>query len=157
MATPTYTSLATITLGSSAASVTFSNIPTTYRDLILITNSKVTDSEIEMNLIFNGSSTNLPWVRILGYSSGLTTSSASNPYPTTGITGDGVQILQIFDYSATNKHKPFLIRKSFGTISWSDTIAGRYPSTSAITSITLDPFSYNLASGFTASLYGVAG
>ena len=36
MPTPTYTPLATVTLGTSAASVTFSSIPATYRDLILI-------------------------------------------------------------------------------------------------------------------------
>jgi hypothetical protein len=36
MPTPTYTPLATVTLGTTAASVTFSSIPATYRDLIFV-------------------------------------------------------------------------------------------------------------------------
>jgi hypothetical protein len=38
MPTPTYIPLATVTLGSADSSVTFSSIPATYRDLILVLN-----------------------------------------------------------------------------------------------------------------------
>ena len=155
MPTPTYTPLANITLGTAAASVTFSSINQGYRDLILVTNTKVTVTDIEMNLIFNGASANLSTVRMLGYSSGATVSTFSNPYPLVGITGQGTTTVQIMDYSATDKHKAILIRYDFGTIGWTAALASRYANTSAITSISLSPFSNQLAVGFRADLYGI--
>ena len=38
----TYVALATTTLGATASSVTFSSIPATYRDLVLVTNAQTT-------------------------------------------------------------------------------------------------------------------
>lgn len=155
MPTPTYTPLANITLGANAASVTFSSINQGYRDLILVTNTKVTVTDIEMNLIFNGASANLSTVRMIGNSSGASSGTFSNPYPLVGITGQGTTTVQIMDYSATDKHKTMLIRYDFGTLGWTAALASRYANTSAITSISLSPFTNQLAAGFRADLYGI--
>jgi hypothetical protein len=55
MPTPTYTPLATVTLGSSASSVTFSSIPGTYRDLILIFDGTGSGTTGNLRMTFNGS------------------------------------------------------------------------------------------------------
>ena len=57
MPTPTYTPLATVTLGTAASSVTFSSIPATYRDLILVVNATTSADGIP-SLRFNGDSGN---------------------------------------------------------------------------------------------------
>lgn len=156
MPTPTYKPLANITLTGSAASVTFSSISQAYRDLILVTNLLNGSGQIETNLVFNGSSANLPWVRMIGYSGGALSSTGSTPYPLTGSNVSQNVILQIMDYSATDKHKTFLLRRDSATDSRTDAYAGRWESTSPVTSIQLSPFSGSFAAGFTAALYGVA-
>lgn len=156
MPTNTYTPLANITLSSSASSVTFSSIGQSWRDLILVTNLLNGTGQGEVNLIFNGASANLPWVRMIGYSGGALSSTGSNPYPLTGTNTSQNVILQVMDYSATDKHKTFLMRRDSASDSRTDAYAGRWESTSAVTSIQLSPFSGTFAAGFTAALYGVA-
>lgn len=156
MPTPTYTPLANITLTGTASSVTFSGISQGFRDLILVTNLLNDTGANECNIIFNGSSANLPWVRMIGYSSGTLSSSASNPYPLVATNTQQVIKVQIMDYSATDKHKTFLYRKDDVGNSRVDAYAGRWESTSAVTSIQVSPVSSSFVAGFTAALYGVA-
>jgi hypothetical protein len=159
MPTPTYTPLATVTLGASAASVTFSSIPATYRDLILvIIGNSSTLSAASVAARPNNDSVNASGVFMVG--TGSTTSSAtftsgifvaslapSNLSNSTGIT-------HIMDYSATDKHKTFLNRNSDAG-DFVGAQAERWASTSAITSLVLIPTSQSLGSGTTFSLYGV--
>ena len=53
----TYTPIASITLGAATSSVTFSSIPQTYTDLIVIFNGR-TDGDENTNLQFNSDTTN---------------------------------------------------------------------------------------------------
>jgi len=161
MPTPTYTALATITLGSSAATVTFSSIPGTYRDLVLVSNIKQnTTGARQCNLQPNGDTGNAFLVYMDGSGSAASsgTSSAlsmfymaSGPAANTNV----MSIAQILDYSATDKFKTILTRagSSFDPVS---AYAAQWTSTSAITSVTIFPNSGgNLSSGSSFDLYGI--
>ena len=157
MPTPTYTPLATVTLGTAAASVTFSNIPATYRDLILVINCQFsTSSSIRIRL--NGDTgANYSGVRAESTSvsdsfSGLT----FTPLQVSAYSGS-VQLpflLQFMDYSATDKHKTLLARPN-SVASGVGMEAHRWGSTSAVNSILCYLSAGNYNSGSTFSLYGV--
>jgi hypothetical protein len=154
MPQPTYTPLATVTLGSSASSVTFSSIPATYRDLVLTVSSPTANVLAR----FNGDST-AHYSRVTMSGNGSTATSASTTADTalflTAGSG-GFCVAQIMDYSVTNKHKTALRRRNDAT-SVLDASAIRWPNTSAITSLALAAASGDLASGSTFNLYGIAG
>jgi hypothetical protein len=59
MPTPTYKALATVTLGSSAATVTFGSIPAIYRDLVVVFNGGVVGtSNVNIFVAYNLDTTN---------------------------------------------------------------------------------------------------
>ena len=155
MPTPTYDLIASNVLSSSASSVTFSSIPATYRDLIVIAEEDSTNAAGTLELRFNGDTgANYPWVWMRG--SGTAASSTTGPGPFIGYTGynntSSFNIIHIMDYSATDKHKSYLLRQEiagFHTVA----LAGGWANTAAITSITLA--ATTLASGSTFYLYGI--
>jgi hypothetical protein len=63
-------------------------------------------------------------------------------------------VLQLMDYSVTDKHKVFLTRSGRAS-SGLDMIASRYASTASVDSITIIPSAGSLAAGTTLSLYGI--
>lgn len=150
--------LANLTLSSAQATVTFSSIPGTYRDLRLVINGQTTGALNNAQVQFNADGgSNYTAVRMLGDGS-----SASSSAPgaltfmqfgdigniDTVITGD------VMDYSATDKHKTALIRGSNagGVVS---AYAGRWANTAAITSLKVTGAN-TFASGTTFALYGIA-
>jgi hypothetical protein len=162
MPTPTYTALATVTLGSSASSVTFSSIPATYRDLVVVTN---VDGTLQSNywLRLNGD-TGSNYSYVFARGNGTTASSSSSAGQTSmRLNGDAdvmtdfshVAVLSIMDYSATDKHKTVLIRPNTASRA-ADMGAGRFASTSAITSVLLFLSTGNFDVGSTFNLYGIA-
>lgn len=162
MATPTYTALATTTLGSDSATVTFSSIPATYRDLVLVINGKTTrsgnsnDVRIQVNA---DTGNNYSYVQMFGDgSSALSYSGASQDhYPTTfaGTGATASALIHFIDYSATDKHKTFLSRGD--SAAWGlAALAGRWANTNAITSIKIySSVTGDMASGTTFALYGI--
>ena len=158
MPTPTYTPLATVTLGSSASSVTFSSIPATYRDLILVMNGSSGSGFGSVLMRFNSDSgSNYNHVLMYGYGSGSfgseqVSNQTSNQI---GVATDTIStfVVQILDSSATDKHKSWLAREGFDV---GNTIAtaGRWANTNAITSIQV--FNRTFAVGHTFSLYGIS-
>jgi len=154
MPTPTYTPLATVTLASSASSVTLSNIPASYRDLILIHNGALTNTD---NIVWraNGDTgSNYSIVQALATSGGASSNSSASR--TSGLAGSSytqqsANITQWLDYSATDKHKTSLGRANSPT-SEVGMSASRWANTAAINSLTLLGA---FASGNTFSLYGV--
>jgi hypothetical protein len=159
MATPTYTALATTTLSGGETTVTFGSIPSGYRDLVL--SYEAFGANIAPYLRFNNDSGNNYsglWMR--GYSSGtqsvqysgisywrIFTSVASATIPNHGV-------LQIMDYSATDKHKTGLLRQDIGA-DFTNAHAWRWASTSAVNEIDIILFADSFASGSTFSLYGI--
>jgi hypothetical protein len=163
MPTPTYTPLATVTLGSSASSVTFSSIPATYRDLIIVVNAQC-DGLGAANYRANGDSgSNYPYVTLRN--NGSTPSSGSGTF-TQFVAQDAsatsgtriMSVFQIMDYSATDKHKTGLARASYNQNSngadVTEANAVRWANTAAINSLQVlssNPF----VAGSTFNLYGV--
>jgi hypothetical protein len=161
MPTPTYTPLATVTLGTTASSVTFSSIPATYRDLVVVASGTLSTNNLDIILTINADTTagNYSRVAMSVTTSGTTASFTVEPRAITGWGywgNDQVanSILQLMDYSATDKHKTLLTRSNRQS-SGLDAIATRWANTSAITSVALSPTSSTFSSGCTFSLYGV--
>jgi hypothetical protein len=157
--TPTYTPLATVTLGSSASSVSFSSIPATYRDLVLVV-SGTTSTGAGAPTRFNGDSgSNYSQVFAAGDGSSPFSSSGSGTSLEIGFftANPAMSITQIMDYSATDKHKTVLVR--YGSPASSNVTAmraARWANTSAITSLAITLGSGSFLTGSTFNLYGIA-
>ena len=158
----TYEPIATQTLGSAAASVTFSSIPSTYTDLIIITQA-ISASADDVGIRFNsdsGSNYSQTWLSGNGSSafSGRYSSSTSiylDIYGSMGTTLYNNTIVQIMNYSNTTTNKTLLSRANRAG-SGVDAIVGLYRSTSAISTIVLAPTSgVNFSTGSTFTLYGI--
>ena len=159
MPTPTYIPLANITLGSSASSVTFSSIPGTYRDLVLVINGAISASAPARGaeLFFNADETSSNYSQVGAYSDGTAASytAANQGFAITNT--QSTVFIQIMDYSATDKHKTTLFRYGAGAAE-TGMVAGRWASTSAITSLSIKDASsgFTFNAGTTFSLYGIA-
>jgi hypothetical protein len=159
MPTPTYKALATVTLGSSASSVTFSSIPATYRDLVIVvagTNS--TSSGLYLRL--NGD-TGANYTAVYAYGTGSSVVSATN-IVINGLyvgnftnAGQSVSTNHLMDYSATDKHKTMLGRGSDPS-NFVIMQATRWANTTAVTSVQVLPASGTMSTGMTISMYGIA-
>jgi len=154
MATPTYTPIASITLGSSASSVTFSSIPQNYRDLVLVFNGNGTSDSFLFSYP-NSDTGNATQVIMQGNGSNTSSSAFSGLSWGTINTGGKTQaILQWMDYSVTDKHKTVLIRDPEGIV-LSIARAARWASTAAITSLEIVTNSGLVTAGSTFALYGI--
>ena len=158
MPTPTYTPLATVTLGTTAASVTFSSIPATYRDLHFVMTAPSWSGGSDMLFRLNGDTgSNYSLVRVQALSGDLSSGTASGTSQYYGVaiyTGPIMATATWLDYSATDKHKTALHRMGQNAqYVWM--AASRYASTSAVTSLTLLLNSGSYPAGSTFSLYGV--
>jgi hypothetical protein len=162
MATPTYTPLANVTLGSAASSVIFNNIPNTYRDLVLIANWAHSGTGGAITLKFNGDTgSNYPNVYMTGTGTGTASAAptssgvragAANISPATTFSNNF--ITNIFDYATTNKHKSVLNR--YNAPAGVDASTSRWANTAAVTSITVQvEGGQTFVAGATLNLYGV--
>jgi hypothetical protein len=156
MPTPTYIPLATTTLASASASVVLGSIPATYRDLVLIVNVPPISAD-QIVLRFNGD-TGVNYSRVYFESIFGTTGTAAgtDEFAYVGAYGSDQAslIVNIMDYSATDKHKSFLARGDAPTVTKATAL--RWANTAAITSITVRLVSVNLPIGTTVNLYGIA-
>lgn len=154
----TYDSIATQTLGSAAASVTFSSIPSTYTDLVLVVAGTNTTSAQSIRITFNGITTTV-YSRTAVFGDGSSAQSIRDSNAT-GIdniyygTSQGVAILQIMNYSNTTTNKTVISRNNDAASSV-NAVVGLWRSTSAINQITLTAQTSTMAAGSTFSLYGI--
>lgn len=157
MPTPTYIALANITLGSSASSVTFSSIPATFRDLVLVSQNSMTTSASLFVRFNNDAGANYTAVRMFNTGGGSTASDTSAPAEIGYNTTTNIGIANIMDYSATDKHKTYLTRwgNADGT-SYVQAYAARWANTAAITTVNIAPSSGLISAGSTFALYGIA-
>jgi hypothetical protein len=151
----TYEPIATTTLGSSASSVTFSSIPGTYTDLILVVNGTSTATNGN-EMQFNGDTgNNYSFTLLYGTGSAAVSSRNSNisfAYAGRTNTNQSVSITQIMNYANTTTYKTVLTRAS----SNGDIVMGNvstWRSTSAITSLVYAGATFNSGTVFT--LYGI--
>lgn len=155
----TYEPIATQTLASAAASITFSSIAASWTDLrLVLVSARVSGSAI--NYRFNSdSATNYSITRILG--DGATASSTSATSQTEiGTSNYGTYLhlhtLDVFSYAgSTNKTCLYEVNgdnNGSGTVSRG---VGLWRNTAAITSLTILMTSGTIASGAVATLYGI--
>jgi hypothetical protein len=156
----TYEAIATNTLGSAAASVTFSSIPSTYTDLVLVVNAN-TAIDTQIRLQFNGDTgSNYSATMIGGDGSSAFTVRVSNEVSMNaagvGITS-GSTVFQINNYANTTTYKTSMGRYNLGSSGYGEVglKIGLWRSTSAVTSIVLFPTSGNFNTGGTFNLYGI--
>lgn len=162
MPTPTYTALAEVTLGGTDSEVVFSSIPATFRDLVVVVNSRASTTGVEGQLRLNGDTGNsYSWVRMTG--NGSTTASTSGTLTHMPL-ADAVKatttqacliLVQLIDYSATDKHKSILVRNNSADTAV-EAFAGRWANTGAVTSVTIKTNTGSWAAGGTFALYGIA-
>ena len=166
MANPTMTLIASNTVGSGGvASVTFSSIPATYRDLqILMSCKSASSSEAYILMTLNGSSSSFTGIQIEG--NGSAVSSATNTVGRVGVysgsnfTGFTNNLIYIPNYAgSTNKSisaDSVTENNNAASSSYQDMFATLWSNTSAITSISF-AFSggTNFAQYSTAYLYGI--
>jgi len=166
----TYTPIATQTLGTTAASVTFSSISGAYTDLVLVMTYRSTRSAVYAYPIvrFNGDSgSNYSTTYLYGDGSSAVSARAANQssinvYEAIGnnaASGTYGQInMSIQNYSNSTTYKTVLSRGgSSQTSAVVATQSSLWRSTSAITSIVIaDGNSFDIMAGSTFSLYGIA-
>lgn len=160
----TYEPISTTTLGSANNSVTFSSIPATYTDLIVVMNPTGVSSggyvggwRVNGDTGNNYSNTNLYGSGSAGSSRNSNTSFSYAFNPDIGV-GDSnsIGLLHFFNYANTTNYKTVLTRYAqAGNGNFAN--VGLWRSTSAINSITLLMYpSIDFDSGSTFTLYGIA-
>ncbi len=164
MPTSTYDLIASNVLGSATANITFTSIPDTYRDLVLVMSITSAVSDFYPGLRFNSDTgNNYNYCEARG--NGTSASSFNGSSETFGTiygafastTTGADYVVHILDYATTNKHKMFLARsnRSNQLVAMN---SGRWANTnSAISSITIGSFGNGntAAAGSTFYLYGI--
>ena len=159
--------IASQVLGSSAASVTFSAIPSTYTDLVLRVSARTNGATAAITqLSFNGSTSNFSYTAVRG--DGSTASSLRST--TVGFAGNldstadtantfGSSEIYIPNYTAS-ANKPvssFAARENNATAAMLGAWAVLWSNTAAITSITLTDYNGNSwDTGSSFYLYGLS-
>lgn len=162
----TYDKIATTTLSSAAATITFSSIAASWTDLKLIFTGTTTVAGQYINLTFNGSSAaNYSWTVLRGNGTVAGTGTAVDETKIQLgdylVSGSSTTIpffttMDVFSYAgSTNKT---LLSTTSNDLNGSGAVinlVGLWRSTAAITSITLTISANNFATGTSATLYGI--
>ena len=161
----TYEPIATQTLTGSAASISFTSIPSTYTDLRLVVTAIGSGASSYLALQYNGSATGYSTTSIRGNGSTVTAayqysqtrgfilnSSADLPtsYPALSTT-------DIFSYTSTTNYKTSISigsddKNGSGEVG---ALVNNWASTSAINRIDVIGYNTNLGTGTTATLFGI--
>ena len=164
--------LMTTTLSGNATSITFNNIPQNYDHLQIRTvarTDRAADTQDAINMRFNSDTgSNYSWHYLSGNGSSVSSGASSSASfifncvigtaasSTAGMFG--VSVIDILDYSNTNKHKTsrvFTGNDANGN-GLCQMYSGNWQNTSAITSITFIPnVGTNIVQYSTFALYGI--
>jgi hypothetical protein len=156
----TYVAIAEQTLGSDAASVTFSSISGAYTDLIMVVNAITSTASEYMSINLN-SDTGSNYSRTNLAGNGTSAVSVRGSNETVGYIGAETYgtnalkfntVVHFMNYANTTTYKTFLSRANHVDLA-AEAIVGLWRSTSAITTIKVNS---NFATGSTFSLYGIA-
>lgn len=158
----TYEKIATNTLGSAAASVTFSSISSAYTDLVLVVNAVETTNRIDATItVGNGTvdtGTNYSRTGISGNgtaaSSYRTTNETSFAIDAAGAAnGAAFFTFQLMNYANTTTYKTGLARIT-AAADYSRAVVHLWRSTAAINIMTITG-NYTFKTGSTFTLYGI--
>jgi len=159
----TYEPIATQTLGGAQTDVTFSSIPATYTDLVLIINAG-SSAGADANFRLNGDTgSNYSRTILTGDGSAASSSRTSsavvgrlnfNAYPNGGA-GDTIIIAYFMNYTNTTTYKTVISRAN-NTGLGTDEVVNLWRSTAAINSILiLSTSTPTFIGGSTFTLYGI--
>ena len=156
----TYEPIATNTLVTTSAGITFSSISSAYTDLVLVCSVLMTTATKSTLIQFNGdTASNYSYTRLTGDGTSATSARATSiAYSSIGYTGittsPMVSVTNIQNYANATTFKSFLTRfGDAGTQTQANISLWR--STSAITSMFIYPDSSTFAAGSTFTLYGI--
>jgi hypothetical protein len=156
----TYEAISSLTLSAVSSSITFSSIPQTFTDLILINNSLSASDNAANTIQFNsdgGSNYSTTYM----YGAGSSSASGRIPnsariYTARTFTEYSPGITHIMNYSNTTTYKSVLSRGNSPGTTLVISYAGLWRSTAAITSINITGENgLNYSVGSTFSLYGI--
>lgn len=165
----TYTPISTTTVTSAISSVTFTSIPQTYTDLVIVisaTDGTPGTSFSNIQFRFNSDTgTNYSWTEMYGNGTsgtshrGTSTTGGWGGYMSSIASIFSAHTLNVMNYSNSSIFKTTIARNNFGALSSStNRVTGAnvslWRNTNAITSITLNG-AISFASGTTLSLYGI--
>ena len=164
MATATYIPIATQTLGSPAASITFSSIPGTYTDLRLVI-TPTASSGVDLYFQFNGdTATNYSLIVLQGSGTGANSVSQSSAaqidltFNSAGVSATipHLYTMDVFSYAgSTNKTALFVSSEDNNGSGYVVNAVALWRSTAAITSIKVSAGSGTLSTGTIATLWGI--
>jgi len=162
---PTNTPLQSVQLTASSTNVTFSNIPQTYQDLVVVASVLGVTGAGGTALYFrfnNDSATNYSHTIIYGNgTSAISERQSNNPYirvaARSGLsdTNPVTMIGNIFNYSNSTTFKTSISKGSEAS-TVVESAAGLWRNTAAITSVSVVADSGNFAPGSTFDLYGIS-
>jgi hypothetical protein len=154
------TALANVTLGADAANVTFSSIASGYRDLVLVIRGNLTGAT-RWGIRFNGTASSYHVVTMSGNGSSASSTADGNAILGSlnegfNLSTDSTQIvINIHDAFVSDKYKIWMARTNTAA-ALTQLSYGQWHNTAAVTSVTIVPGGYNLASGTSFALYGVS-
>ncbi len=163
-----FESIATTTLSTSTATVTFSSIPQTYKHLQIRTIARNSADNISLRMTFNSDSSSIYTLHEL-YGSGAVAASAAQtsiayypcslagPASATGVFG--ASITDILDYTNTNKYKTMRTLTGYdgNGSGYVELTSGVWMSSSAISSLTIVPNGGTMNQYSSFALYGIKG
>jgi hypothetical protein len=160
----TYEKIASTTLSSTAATITFSSIPQTYTDLVLVCIIG-TDGAGNIQVQLNGDTgANYSVITLIAYNNTVVGSGSYAPmnfmygnvagsHPAT--VGPAMTVMQFNNYSNSTTHKNMLARYANASLPEVDLTASTWRNTAAVTSITFSSYSGPYIVGSMATLYGI--
>jgi hypothetical protein len=163
-----YESIATVTVGSGGQStISFTSIPSTYKHLqiraLYLNSSSYSNAQMQFN---SDTGSNYAWHEVYGDGSGVgATAYTSQPnirpiLGASGTTNQAVGVIDILDYTNTNKNKTTRSLSGAdanGATNYILLRSGLWLSTSAITRIDFTAQSGNFAQHSQFALYGIKG
>lgn len=156
----TYEPIATTTLGSTASSVTFSSIPATYTDLVVVS-APIGNGDAQVHMRFNNDSSANYSYTILAANGASAVSARviqatqiGTDYFFSVTTSGGITLINVMNYANTTTKKTALIRSNNASKA-TMAIVGLWPSTAAINRIDLTATSSTFAAGSVFTIYGI--
>lgn len=163
----THKLISTVTVGAGGtSSISFTNIPSTYTDLLIKFSGKSDASAnvVDCNLSFNSSTSSFSWRELYGdggttYSGSNTTNNALGQLAAANFTSNVFSSYEIYiPRYAGSYYKSFnvnFVTENNAVLAYAGLIGGMRSNTDTITSISISPSSGNLVQYSTAYLYGI--
>jgi hypothetical protein len=155
----TYDKIATATGTGSSNTITFTSIPSTYTDLVIILNGSLSAGANVRMTLNNDSGTNYSMTVLAGDGSSASSYRASNDvnFQYVGFTDTGISttIIQVMNYSNTTTNKTMIQRNSKAS-NQAQAAVGLWRNTGAVNR--LDLFASNSSTwttSTTATIYGI--